>query len=166
MEPKDGALALDVCNATTVPIVMKNTGEKSSGYVLSVKEGPAWVYISPDSVYLDSGEEKIIYLYITPPFEAESGAYIVTVNARSDHAQFDLRIPFTLGTNVTVHGGEANITGENVTSGVSLNVTFPENNITGLIITKGDTWKVLVVGIITILIIIILVIRFALLIKK
>ena len=157
LKAMEDTVAIGAGEAAVTQIYLKNTGKLESSYSLSA-EGPEWIYISPETMHLDSGEEGTIYLYLTPPFGTDSGAYIAGVKASSPYTDSMVTIPITVGAaqpskpqeepseNVSI-----NATGEEI----SLNVTFGEN-ITGFVITgDSEAWKVMVIGAITIIIIII-----------
>jgi len=182
-------ISMDKCCAETVPIKIKNSGENTQIFRLYV-DGPDWVYLSRDDAYVDPGEEKEVYLYVSPEYEAEAGSYFVTLNATSQHSQIAIELTINLLSDEeddveepepveNVTGGEEpteNITGEepepedNVTGeeGVTLNVTIGEENMTGGFIALGAAplWKTIVVAFITLIIVVILVVRFAILVKK
>jgi len=167
-------IVVESCTAETVPINIKNTGERADTFQISY-EGPQWIYIAPDSVTLNSGEEKEIYLYVSPPYEVTSGDFTADIEiAGRSRADVDVEIKVTPNENATATTGGQNATSgdtdEDNETGIVINVTTGGTgaNITGAI--TGDeerpAWKTIVVAIITVIIVLILIIRFALLIRK
>jgi uncharacterized membrane protein len=150
---------IEVCEATSLPIIVKNTGNLHETYELLV-QGPEWIYISPDRVELDPGQEQEAYLYISPPYGVSEGDYNIVISSVSPHAKSDLKIRVDVTSNIT------KALEMNITPGVVMNVSV--GNITGAVIEVGERplWKTIIVVAITIIIIIILIIRFALLFKK
>ncbi len=168
-----GAQNVVIGKAVAVPITVNNSGELPDTYQLTF-QGPEWLYISPDSVKLDSGEQETVYLYISPVLEAEPGAYTARIIASSANTVSELEIPIIIGgeegnKTVTVPGNVSG-TEENATSGVGLpeiNITIGGGNITGLLTGENrDIWRVAAVAAITLVIIAILIARFILLVKK
>jgi uncharacterized membrane protein len=163
---KDDAKLVQVCNATTVPVIVKNTGQIKDKYTITAK-GADWIYISPDSVELAGGQQQEVYLYLSPTYGVEKKVYEVVVTASSPSSSVDKSIAVGVVSNATgTTAPSGNQTGGTVTP-PSGNQTGG-GNITGNIILGLDsnTWKVVVVAAITIIIIIILAIRFILLAKK
>ena len=163
---KDDTSKVALCNATTVPVKVKNTGERLANFTVSVS-GPSWVYLSPDSVQLSSGQEQEVYLYFSPCFNVPKGVYPVQVSVSSPFTQATKEIAVGVVENIT--NGGVTVTSPSGTGGP--NVTVPganasKGNVTGWLIGDSNTWKVLAIVIITIIIIIILAIRFILLAKK
>jgi uncharacterized membrane protein len=191
LENGESALA-EIYKGDVHPVIVRNTGENKQSYTITVT-GPEWLYITPNQVDdLEAGEEETVYLYVTPPFGTE-GDYTATIIAKSDlsDSRFDINIKVT--TNATGQEeiiieepeepeepviGEKNET--NITIGeegsITLNLSFDEGDepiqdgnggidFTGQF-TAIPIWKTVAIGVITIIIIIILVIRFAILVKK
>ncbi|MFQ5647996.1 MAG: hypothetical protein ACE5FW_02060, partial [Candidatus Aenigmatarchaeota archaeon] len=153
---KGGQATVQISKSAVVPVVVKNIGEQPATYTLSI-EGPEWVYLEPDELDLDQGEERTAYLYISPPYGIEEGSYSAGISADSEHAStsFDLTIEVvTNATGVTNKTVIINDTG----TGMDVSIT---GQVTGVI----PAWKTIVVGVITIIIIVILVVRFAFLVK-
>ncbi len=146
---------IDECDATTVPVQIKNTGEKPVLYSISV-EGLVWIHFEPTELNLKPGESGIVYVYLSPDFGVEKDTYTLVIKAESDY----LDIIHTMDVVVT-----DDLTGEGDGTDVSLNAST--GNITGAII-GGDrpAWKTILVAVIALIIIIILAIRFILLVKK
>ncbi len=138
-----------VNEAKTANITVKNTGSVADEYAISV-EGPGWAYVSPDKVTLEPGVRADVYLYVSPPKEADNSSVKITVNAKSNYAAASIVVTALMGKATLPEGG------------------FSISNITGSIIYEsGDMpfWKVAAIAIIALAIIIILVVRFALLVK-
>ncbi len=156
----DGAAAVEVCNSTVVPLKIKNTGERTEIFLLSVT-GPDWMYIVPEEVLTLPGDEKDAYLYIAPPYGVETGVYSAFVNVESANLQKELKVVVSVVPNIT----EENITIKKPGEKITINLTG--TNLTGGVITGEErpVWKTAVVAVITVIIILILVIRFVFLIK-
>ncbi|RLI96361.1 MAG: hypothetical protein DRO99_04570 [Candidatus Aenigmatarchaeota archaeon] len=157
---------VEACTAETVPLKIKNTGENTQIFKLDM-DGPSWVYLSKEEAYVDPGQEKEVYMYISPPYEAV-GTYTVKVNATSVFSQNMIELTVKVNPN-----GTATVTapsnGSQGDSNVTLNVSGNQSDgITGGIISLGAAplWKMMVVGVITTIIVVILVVRFAVLVKK
>ncbi|MEM7816131.1 MAG: hypothetical protein QXN71_03365 [Candidatus Aenigmatarchaeota archaeon] len=162
-----------LCNATAIPVIIKNTGEKSDKYNISV-EAPSWVYLSPDYAELAPGKQQIVYLYLSPCIGVEKGVYELKLNVISPNTRTQYEVGVGVVPEITGTPPEEKIVckgppappaiTENVTAG---NVTQPvTGNVTGLILgIDTNTWKIIAIVIITLVIIIILAIRFILLAK-
>jgi len=61
---------IPLCNASSLPVIIKNTGEKSDTYSISL-QGPQWAYVSPNSVQLSGGQQQEVYLYFSPCYGVE-----------------------------------------------------------------------------------------------
>ncbi|MFB6076312.1 MAG: hypothetical protein ABEK17_04160, partial [Candidatus Aenigmatarchaeota archaeon] len=70
------------CKASVVPLKIENNGGRTDTYSISVI-GPEWTYLEKNKTSLGIDESEIIYLYVSPPFEAELGDYSVDVIAES-----------------------------------------------------------------------------------
>lgn len=157
-----------LCNATTMPITVKNTGEKKATYTLSF-DGPQWVYLNPNSAELAAGEQKDVYLYISPCFGIDKDVYPVKIKAASQFAQSQVEVAIGVVPNMTgitkpPAQSTCNVTGNVTPPTPPGNVTppvIPGGNITGLILgLDANTWKIVAIAAITLIIILILVIRF------
>jgi len=178
MENGEGA-SVEVFQGAIVAVRVKNTGEIVQEIKLSV-EGPDWVFISPEKMELESGEEEIVYVYATPPFGTEEDLYTAIISSSSQYTEDEYTVTISVGEDGDVTTVETPEKDDNETidipddggvndttdSNLTLDVTF--ENITGNIIKETETssFKTIAIGVITIIIIIILVIRFAILIKK
>ncbi len=158
--------------ATAIKLGVVNNGELAEVYALDVT-GPAWAYVSPETVTLGTGASEDAYLYVAPPFGVQADEYEITVTARSGMASSALKFTVEVGGEGTVtlqNVTEQNTTGQNVTierpEDITLNVSF--GNVTGQLtdIEERPFWKTLTVAAITLVIIVILVVRFAFLFKK
>lgn len=176
-----------VFEGVAIPIRVKNTGESQEEFTFTL-QGPSWLYLSPAKLTLFPKEEDEIYLYASPPFGTTKGIYKVMVAAQSRFAGRNYSVDVQVGeggqvVEVTPGSQEATenmtvppSTGENESAGnmstvspqegITLNVTF--ENITGEIIKKTDvpSFKSIAIGVITLAIIIILIVRFAILVRK
>jgi uncharacterized membrane protein len=150
---------VQICNASILPITVKNTGEKKDTFSLTI-DGPAWAYLSPNSVELGGGQQQQVYVYLSPCFNAEKKAYSIGIKASSPSSQVQKNISVNVVANLTgleIPPQNQTIPAGNITGG----------NVTGLILgLDSNGWKLVAIVIITIVIIIILAIRFILLAKK
>jgi len=145
---------IEECEAITLPVEIKNKGEKDASYTLTL-EAPEWIYMEPTTLDLKSGESGLAYLYLSPKFGVEEDRYPITINAESQYVELKKVVDIVVAENLTAAEEPE----------ISLNVSL--GNITGAIIGgERPLWKTVVVAIIAIVIIIILAIRFILLVKK
>jgi len=161
-----GKKYLQECEAVTVPVSLRNSGLHNDTYNIWVN-GPEWVYVTPTTLALSPGEEKEVYLYISPPFDSE-GNYTINLTAKSFYTESKLKFEFSVVENATILEEviEENLTQENITGVLpGVNISQPEENITGLVVGKESEWKILAVMLITLLIIIILLVRFVFLVR-
>lgn len=155
MDRKIITARVEAQKALAVPLQIKNAGTEAGTFGLKILDGPEWSEVSPASLELESGEEGEVYLYLSPPFGSE-GNYSVLVGAESPKTE--------AGTLVTVLvgplDGQEPITIEEIPQ-------EPEgtDGITGHMISAVPAWKAIAVGIITLVIVIILIVRFAFLVK-
>ncbi|MFB6088341.1 MAG: hypothetical protein ABEK36_01030 [Candidatus Aenigmatarchaeota archaeon] len=70
------------CKASVVPLKLKNNGGRTDTYSISVI-GPEWTYLEKNKTSLGINESEVIYLYVSPPFEANLEEYSVDVIAES-----------------------------------------------------------------------------------
>jgi uncharacterized membrane protein len=174
--------AVEVFKGIAIPVKVRNSGEKEQEFSLDV-EGPDWVFLSPSKLSLAGGEEENVYLYASPPFGTKEGKYSARISTSSAYSEgsYELSISVGKGGVEIIVEEEEKAGGENETKksedenkslvispgeGITLNVSF--ENITGEIIKKTEIppFKTIAIGVITIIIIIILVIRFAILMGK
>ncbi len=167
LEMTGGEVEMGPDNVYTVPVEIKNLGENPTLYELSL-EGPDWMYLEPKNVSLGFEETEYAYIYISPYYGLEFGNYTALVHARSLHAVSTARIyveitPEFLAGNATTE----TLLVMNATTGITLNASLGETETepTGMFIGIAPTWKTITIGVITIIIIIILVVRFAYLLK-
>jgi uncharacterized membrane protein len=170
-----GEESVRINGAAAIPLTIQNNGEQPGTYTLSIS-GPEYVYVEPKSIQLGFGEEQQVYMYISPPFGTEAGSFVAKVSVFSEHAQNTLDIPVTLLPSVgngiiEPQGGTGNITMNQTGGSISLNVsaggeenqTQPTVSLTGQLSAFQRT---AIVGVITVVIIIILLVRFAFLFRK
>jgi uncharacterized membrane protein len=156
------AQLVQICNASTMPVAIKNTGEKDDKYTLAL-QGPSWAYISPNVVDIPAGQQKQVYIYFSPCFGVEKKVYHLNLTATSPSVKIAEDMAVGVVDNVTGGGGggitppptgnQTNATGGNVTGNLILGLT-------------SDQWKLASIIIITLIIIIILAARFIMLAKK
>ena len=137
-----------VNEASTVKLTIKNTGTVADGYQITV-EGPSWAYVVPNNTTLEHGVSGDVYLYMSPPLDADNSSVKVTVKATSGNAVGSAEVKVLVG-NAQDEGGFS-------TGGIKGAVLFD----------LGDRpfWKVAAIAIIALAIIVILVVRFVVLVK-
>ena len=167
LEMIGGDVEMGPDNVYTVPITIRNTGENPTTYELEL-DGPDWMYLEPENVTLGYGETTEAYIYISPYYGLEFGNYTAVVRAKSLHAISSTRVFVEL----TPEFMAGNATTEtvlimNATTGITLNASMSETvtEPTGFFIGIVPSWKTITIGVITIIIIIVLVVRFAYLLK-
>jgi uncharacterized membrane protein len=62
-----------------------NTGMRTDTYALSLA-GPGFAYLSAKEARLAPGKNVTVYVYASPPYDADEGAYNITVIAESKNA--------------------------------------------------------------------------------
>ncbi len=161
-----GKIEVEVLKSKAVPVKIKNTGEKTDTYRFSV-EGPVWAFLQPDTVTLNPGEEGEVYLYISPIFGTKPGEYKTTIKLKSDYVESstDFTIVVVSGTGEIKEENKTVVIkpGKEVVLNASVNKTGRE--VTGEAVAIDENTKLIIVGILTIIIIIILIVRFVTLIK-
>ena len=145
-------------------ITIKNTGEQSGTFDISMTDGPDWAYVEPQEVHLGGQESDSVYLYLSPGYGTPSGTYTVKISAKSDTSSDELAV----AVNVPEEIGEAPEQPEKPEDNVSINVTHPEEGapVTGGAVEERPFWKTTAVAAIALIIVVILVMRFVLLFKK
>ncbi|MBI4020603.1 MAG: hypothetical protein HY367_04680 [Candidatus Aenigmarchaeota archaeon] len=139
---------LDVGEASTFMISLKNTGESEDTFSISLR-GPQWVFISPERLRLDPGEEGEIFVYVTPPEGVAEGRYEAEVRAESGN--------FLSSKTLKINIGEPFFsTGEPVADGSMEN---PLGSLTGALvgINQLPLKTLALVGIVAIIVIILIV---------
>ncbi len=141
----------NVLEASTATVTIKNTGTVADSYRLAIA-GPSWAYISPDNVTLEPGMQADVYLYLSPPRDADNSTAKVVIGATSNHAAGSAIITAFVG----------NASPPSETGGALF------SNITGAFIYEDGSrplWKIVAIAVIALAIIIILIVRFVLLVK-
>jgi uncharacterized membrane protein len=147
----ESARMVKIGESFTFKIKIKNTGDRSDKYSVNIS-GPAWTYLkTTDHVSLNPDQEGELYLYVSPPYETQLGAYIVTVNVASSNSNAELKIV----ANAVSDGGVTPT--PNATENVSLNITIPTGS---LFEFHGISARTIIIGIIALVIIVILIVRF------
>lgn len=174
-----------------IPVTVKNIGERADSYDFSL-EGPAWTYLEPVKLDLDPGSQDLVFVYISAPFDVVIGEYEATITVKSENTEATHKIVIdvtegvvgTLPTepeepeepveNVTQpeEPEEPEEPSENVSMGgeedgdVVLNASVNESELpTARVIQLERTTRFIIVGIIVVLIIAILIVRFMTLVK-
>ncbi len=83
LDDEDSEITTVIGYGSPVGAKISNTGNRKSVFFLSV-DGPEWAYVSDASVELYPGEEKEVYLYISPTYDVEEGSYTMSLLAESD----------------------------------------------------------------------------------
>jgi len=148
VKASEQATRAKVNEATTANITVKNIGTVADEYTISV-DGPSWAYASPDRVTLEPGVQADVYLYVSPPVESDNRSVSIVVNAKSNHAAASTRVTALIG-NASLPGG--------------LSI---DGLIGAVILDEGEmaSWKVVAIALIAFAIVVILIVRFALLVK-
>ena len=139
--------------------------------------GPDWAFLQPTELFLGSGEEGTLYLYLSPTFGTSRQTYTVSVRASSANSQANLDVSVVVPENISeVTVSEPEVPGEpEEPTNITINETHPEvpssGNDSSLPVTGGAVeerpfWKTAAVAIIALIIVAILVLRFVLLLKK
>jgi uncharacterized membrane protein len=152
------SVEVEVYEARAVTVKLRNTGENPSTFELKA-DGPSWVYMDPEEITLAPGSEGEAYVYLSPPHGTEIGSYEVTVKAASDMAITS----FTMTANVVEEASEDAVISQ---PDVTLSASTEEGDaVTGNVVMLVPMWKTVLVGLITLIIVTILVVRFAVLVK-
>lgn len=173
---EDDSGTVEVGKATTVEVLIRNTGEQSDTFTISITDGPDWVFIEPSEVHLGGSEESTVYLYMSPGFGVKLGDYKVSLKAKSKNAETTLDVNAIVPEDISAQPPAKPPTANGSGGNVSINVTIPpstEDNtsgdgspITGGAIEDRPFWKTAAVALIALVIVAILVLRFVLLLKK
>ena len=118
-EAKDKQATVSVGRGTTITLGIVNKGIRPDLFAIVVN-GPDWVHVSRDSVYLTPLQEDKVYVYLSPPYGIEEKGHVVDILASSDLSLSGVQIIAHVSMNAT---GEANQTG-NQTSGSSMTGMF------------------------------------------
>jgi uncharacterized membrane protein len=146
VELVDSPGTVDVGRATTVEITVRNTGEESDNFRISMTKGPEWAFLQPEEIHVGARSDETVYLYLSPGFGTPEGSLTVSVKAESDQVSDEIDIlvtvPETSGETPDVpeptepEEPAENVTEpeepvENVTNGEPVdNVTEPAENVT------------------------------------
>lgn len=166
-------LTVEKCTAQTVPIKIKNTGDVTQIYTIST-DGPEWAYLSRADAYVGAGEEKEVFLYLSPTYDVAAGEYKIMINATSQNSMNALEVSVKVVPNATETAAQpVQPVQPNATAGPGeseINVSFGGNTseMTGGVIALGAApfWKMVIVTAITLVIIVILVARFTIFVKR
>lgn len=153
-EDADKVKMLEVGKGISIPVKIKNAGERDDNYDVSI-EGPDWVLLSgEEEISLEAGQEEDVYVYASPVYGVEDGIYTALLKVKSENAEGEIKFKFGVG----------NVTGleETVTQANNTGVTGPS---TGMITGAEATGKVILLGVITVFIIIILALKLVLFMK-
>jgi hypothetical protein len=181
VEPDETIINIEQCSATTMPISISNGGSTTQTFRLEM-EGPDWVYLNSERITLEPGEKRDVFLYISPLYETETDSYKVSFRSQSERSESKFDIIINVMPNASsyvppaITPGEPGQpdTGEPPTTdtgeeNVSLNVSLGDqgDDVSGAIsLGAAPLWKTVVVAFITLIIVVILVVRFAILVKQ
>jgi uncharacterized membrane protein len=178
---KKDNVAIEQCTATSVPIELKNNGGQTQTFRFDIS-GPDWVYLSSERVSVGPGEEKEVYLYISPLYETATDAYSVTINSESEMSEDTLGLTINVMPDTTGYvpptTPDIPTTPDTPTTpdvpddtgadddNMTLNVTIGDETTGAITLGVAPLWKTVVVAFITLIIVVILVVRFAILVKQ
>jgi uncharacterized membrane protein len=106
---KEKEASLEIGYGTALEMSISNRGLRADTYNIIV-DGPDWAHISEDSFFMTPLQREELYLYLSPPYEAEEAEYEITVIANSDLALSGVEI-------------RATVQREPLTGNVSINIT-------------------------------------------
>ena len=72
--------AVEECTSTIIPVTIQNTGMLKNAYALDV-EGPTWVNVTPDFVFLEKAGAQVVYLSASPPLNEAGNSYKIKIIA-------------------------------------------------------------------------------------
>jgi len=161
LEAGGGEITVMQGKAVTIPVTVKNSGESAAIYDISL-EGPDWAYITPSVLELEPGESKDVFVYVSPPFDAEDGEYRLNVEAQSDFAGSEKEFTVLVG---EAKAGDIVVI-DKKPSEMEEGPSFLGGlrGITGALFSGSrSSLRLLIVGLIAAIIIIVLIVRFAML---
>ena len=162
VEAREEAISVEPNKAVTVPVTIKNTGESPSSFELEF-EGPPWAYLNPTSIELGPGESKDVYVYLSPPFDTDTGEYDIKVNAKSEFVSSETGFKVMVGGEGTEEGGVVVIEGPEANKTPSGGFL---GGLTGALFAgERAPLRLIIVGLIALIIIVILIVRFVMLFK-
>ncbi len=146
---------VEVYGAAVIPVKVKNTGEHPASYAMSAT-GPSWVYMEPESLHLQPGSEGEAYVYASPPHGTELGSYEVAIRADSHRSSSSTSLEVKV---VEEASGDTAQDQDDIT----LNASYGTGGVTGnvLAVSAAPAWKTMLVGVITLFVLLILVVKFA-----
>ncbi|PIT85329.1 hypothetical protein COU36_03900 [Candidatus Micrarchaeota archaeon CG10_big_fil_rev_8_21_14_0_10_59_7] len=71
---------IEECTSTIIPVTIQNTGMLKNAYALDV-EGPTWVNVTPDFVFLEKAGAQVVYLSASPPLNEAGNSYKIKIIA-------------------------------------------------------------------------------------
>ena len=74
-----------------IDLTLKNTGEKDSTFMLAL-EGPSWVKLSSDEIFIQQGKSKTLTIFADPPKDVKDGSYDLTVSMSKDDLYYPKNI--------------------------------------------------------------------------
>lgn len=107
------------CKATVVPLEIENKGKRADTYSLSLI-GPDWTYLDKNKTSLSKQEHETVYLYISPPYEAELDNYTIDIITKSSKTEDKLSLNIQVTPNKT----------EETTTTLKPTTTLPEETTT------------------------------------
>lgn len=112
-ESKEKEASLAIGYGVALELSIANKGLRADSYDIIV-DGPDWAHISKDSFFMTPLQQEDLYLYLSPPYEAEEKEYTITIIANSDLALSGVEI-------------RAAVQREPATGEMSINITSAEN---------------------------------------
>lgn len=67
-------------------LTVKNKGEYTSNFSLSVVGGPDWVFFDPKILEIETGSEGQFYIYVSPPYGTQAGEYNINLEVKRNGA--------------------------------------------------------------------------------
>ncbi len=83
------------CDSQSYALVLKNTGKKEQKVKVEA-EGPSWAHIKPQDVLLKAGEEKKIFIFLSPGVHDKSGKYVLRLKIKGVNFEEDKNINIEL----------------------------------------------------------------------
>lgn len=150
-------------------VSVKNTGSTADSCRLLLV-GPEWLYLSAGEASLEPGESGTIYVYASPSYGSELKEYPLKLTAVSGHSSAELELSLDIVKSLgeepkpPENKTQNETQGTNVTGNVTINVSIPGTGQT-IGIGVAISWKIITVTLIALAIVVILVTRFAILIR-
>ncbi len=144
---------LNVGESVAYIVAIGNAGKFAQTYDI-VLDAPEWVYLSDEELTLEPGYGEEIYVYVAPPYGADSGNYSVGLSVNSDNEQGRIGFEVTVVSDFDEGADEGSIT---------MNISIP----TGEVTEAGDRpWsQIIMITILAIGVVFVLILRFVIMMK-